>query len=224
MKIKYLYLFIIIILILAACGGEAQDTSQPLEESITQDVETGSQDELIPADPQLITFTASDGTELSGIYYPPANGPAPVVVFMHQVNTDQTSWRVIAAWLQNRGVSVEIGSDPWLDPTWFPAVPEALQVGVFTFTFRGCDGGCQSMDPEGWRMDALAALETAATLPNADPSRLIAVGTSIGADGAVDACYDYRAGSYGRVPGSHALFPRLLLEFPIFRGGDGDPE
>ncbi|MCD4671989.1 MAG: hypothetical protein K8R77_04930 [Anaerolineaceae bacterium] len=151
---------------------------------------------VIPADPQMIDFQSADGTALKGVYYPPATGPAPVVVLMHQYPLDhETQWFAIAPWLQDRGLteSVPVGSEPWGDPSWFPAVPEELNVGVFIFTFRGCQGGCQNADLPGgdrslWAEDARAALLHAASLPGADPERIVAVGTSIGADGAVDGC------------------------------------
>ncbi len=156
---------------------------------------TTSTSEATSPEAQVVTFTASDGTELSGLYFPPAEGPAPVVVMMHQSNNSQAVWRVIAPWLQNRGLPVETVPAPWLDASWFPSVPEDLHVGVFIFTYRGCGStGCQNVDRGAeWQLDALAALETAATLPNADPAHLITFGTSIGADAAVDACQAYRA-------------------------------
>jgi hypothetical protein len=214
MKTYVFLLSISIVLCLTACGGNVQDTSQSVDESMANGIETEVQESLVLADPQEVAFTASDGTELSGIYYPPANGPAPVVILMHQVNTDQSDWRVIAAWLQNRGVAVDGGDRPWLDSSWFPGIPDGLEVGVFTFTFRNCDGGCQSMESEGWRMDAIAALETAATLPNADPAALIAMGTSIGADGAVDACFDYNQAHDSGCLAAMPLSPGSYLNFP----------
>ena len=60
-------------------------------------------------------------------------------------------------------------------------------------------------------MDALAALETAAALPNADPTRLITFGTSIGSDAAVDGCLAYRELHGGGCIAAMALSPDSYL-------------
>lgn len=176
-------------------------------------VGSGAQAEEVPPEAQEITFTASDGTQLSGLYYPPAEGPAPVVIMMHQINNNQSMWRVIAPWLQNRGLPVETVPAPWLDASWFPVVPENLHVGVFIFTYRGCGStGCQSVDRgDEWQLDALAALEAAASLPNADPNQLITIGTSIGSDAAVDGCQAYRELHNGGCIAAMALSPDSYL-------------
>jgi hypothetical protein len=175
--------------------------------------------EIFPPDGQMIEFASTDGTMLSGVYFPPETGPAPVVVLMHQYPLDhETQWFAIAPWLQNRGLaeSVISGEMPWGDPSWFPAVPKGLNVGVFAFTFRGCKGGCQNAGlsrAEGaiWAEDARAALLKVATLPGADAEQIIAVGTSIGADGVVDGCWLaeedglHCAGAMSWSPGSYLL-------------------
>ena len=151
---------------------------------------------VFPPDAQVVEFASTDGTILQGTYYPPETGPAPVVVLMHQYPLDhETEWFAIAPWLQNRGLVDDVipGEIPWGDPSWFPAVPEKLNVGVFAFTFRGCKGGCQNAglswsESAIWAEDARAALMYVAQLPASDIDRIVAVGTSIGADGAVDGC------------------------------------
>ncbi|MEW6567027.1 MAG: hypothetical protein AB1449_02450 [Chloroflexota bacterium] len=147
----------------------------------------------LAAEPMTIEFQASDGEELVGTYYPPSAVPAPAVVLMHWVRSDETDWSAVAPWLQNRSLILgEVvpapSGQPWLDASWFPTIPPERGYAVFTFTFRNCQGGCRGFDPEGWLMDARAALQTAAGLPGVDPMRVAAVGASIGADGAVDAC------------------------------------
>jgi dienelactone hydrolase len=160
----------------------------------------------LPAEAQQIEFQAADGQALQGVYYPAAINPAPIVVLMHWAPGDQNDWIAIAGWLQNRGATDAVsgaGAAPWLDPSWFPLVLEELPVAVFTFTFRGCEGGCSSFQPEGWLLDAKAAVETAKGLPAVDPDRLIAIGASIGADGAVDACEEGCLGGLSLSPGSY---------------------
>lgn len=178
-------------------------------------------EEAIPVDVQVVEFTSTDGTVLQGAYYPPEIGPAPVVVLMHQYPLDhETEWFAIAPWLQNRGLAESVlpGDLPWGNPLWFPAVPDDLDVGVFVFTFRGCQEGCQNAGlsrAEGaiWAEDARAALLYAANLPGADSERIVAVGTSIGADGAVDGCWLAEedglqcAGAMSWSPGSYLMMP-----------------
>jgi dienelactone hydrolase len=160
----------------------------------------------LPAEPQTITFTAEDGAELSGLYYPADQPSAPVLVFMHWYPGDQSSWTEIAHWLQNRGVSGPGGDVPWRDSSWFPELPEDRSYAVFTFTFRGCEGGCQEARHQEWRLDARAGAGRAARLPGVDPERMIVLGASIGADGAVVGCAEFPdacRGAFSLSPGNY---------------------
>lgn len=149
--------------------------------------------EPLPPEPQEVEFQAADGQTLLGTYYPAATNPAPMIVLMHWAPGDGGNWIEIAYWLQNRGLGGQ--TDPaatWLDPSWFPPIPsewEEQSFGVFTFTFRGCEGGCSSFEPDGWLLDAQAAMETARGLEGVDQQRMVAVGASIGADGGPDGCF-----------------------------------
>ncbi len=146
-----------------------------------------------PPEPQEIVFTGGQG-ELRGRYYPAATASAPLVVLMHWVGGDMTDWNEIAVWLQNRGQQNPYpnpGTDPWWDSTWFPPVPPGRSYAVFIFSFTGCQPapeGCQNWIPDVWLADAIAAMQKAAELPDVDPHRMAAIGSSIGADGAIDAC------------------------------------
>ena len=164
----------------------------------------------LPAEPQRIEFETQDGQLLVGTYYPAAINPADTVVLMHWAPGDQRAWVEIAKWLQNRGeagASEGQAESPWLDPSWFPAVPDGLSFAVFTFDFRGCVGGCSEFAPDGWLLDAMAAMETVKALPGVDPSRLVAIGASIGSDGAVDACGEGCMGALSLSPGSYLTVP-----------------
>jgi hypothetical protein len=113
---------------------------------------------------------------------------------MHWVGGDQSDWYEIAPWLQNRGLTNPFqnpGTEAWWDPSWFPAVPTGASYGVFIFSFRGCtpyNTGCPTWTPELWLLDAQAAMLAAWGLEGADPDRIVAIGSSVGADGAPDAC------------------------------------
>jgi len=110
---------------------------------------------------------------------------------MHWAPGDGCDWRTIATWLQNRAVEYDCPTSmdgPWLDASWFPELNSEISYGVFTFTFRNCEGGCNEFLRDEWVLDAQAALQTAMGLPGADPERIFSIGASIGADGAVVAC------------------------------------
>ncbi|MDY0019398.1 MAG: hypothetical protein RBT47_05280 [Anaerolineae bacterium] len=193
-----------------AAAVRATPTNMPLPPEPTPAAEgTPTLLPALPPEPQRIDFQAEDGELLVGTYYPAAVNPAPVVVLMHWAPGDQNDWVAIAPWLQNRGLttgSTDKGT-PWLDPSWFPALPEGRSFAVFTFTFRGCEGGCSSFDREGWLLDARAAMRTVRELPGIDLARIAAVGASIGADGAVDACEEGCVGAFSLSPGGYLTIP-----------------
>jgi dienelactone hydrolase len=145
--------------------------------------------QALPPEPQEIEFQADDGQSLQGRYYPAAVNPAPLVVLMHWAPGDQNEWNAIAPWLQNRGqTGGRSNGAPWLDLSWFPPMPEGQSFGVFTFTFRNCEGGCKSFTRDAWLLDAQAAMRKARQLEGIDPKHIVAIGASIGADGAPDSC------------------------------------
>lgn len=176
--------------------------------------ESGDENPL-PADPIAMTFTTRDGVELEGTFYPAAVNNAPVIVLMHWALGDQSDWRAIAAWLQNRGLAVEPGGadEPWLDPSWFPAFADEYTFNVFTFTFRGCDGGCKTFDREGWRLDVEAAMTEVVRMENINRSEVLTIGASIGADGAAYGCHNYN-NQLGGCQGAFSLSPGGYLEIP----------
>jgi pimeloyl-ACP methyl ester carboxylesterase len=165
------------------------------------------------ADPVAMSFTARDGVELQGTFYPAAEINAPVIVLLHWAPGDQSDWRAIAAWLQNRGLEVEPGgaNEPWLDPSWFPEFAEEYSFNVFTFTFRGCEGGCQSFDREGWRLDVEAAMTEVIRMEDINRSQVLTIGASIGADGAAYGCHFYNT-ELGGCQGAFSLSPGSYLD------------
>lgn len=202
--------------------------------------------EPLPPDLQVIEFTAEGGTVLTGTYYPAAVIQAPGVILMHQFNFDEQQWDAIAPWLQNRcwretalrsdllvSARNQTGDEPYLNTSWFPEVPDDLNVAVFTFTFRNCEGGCEpaKIDREGWVQDALAALETFGSFPEVDSSQIIMAGTSIGADAAVDACLLYaNENPDNACLGAMSVSPDSYLEMAydktvekLVAGGKGTP-
>ena len=205
---------LILAIALAACGGAATPTGEDLAATPA----TGG--EALPPEPHEVTFTASDGQELAGLYYPAAVTPAPVVVFMHWNAGDKSDWYELAPWLQNRGLENPFenpGDETWWDPTWFPAVPERISYSVFIFSFRNCspyEAGCPEMTPKFWLLDAQAAMETARDLEGVDPSRVAAIGSSIGADGALDGCAWLNEQHPGSCQGALSFSPGGYLGIP----------
>ncbi len=178
--------------------------------------ETKAQEPL-NAEPQEIVFEASDGEQLHGTYYPGAKKPSPLVVLMHWAGGDENNWVSIAYWLQNRGLSnpdAENTSIPWLDASWFPPVDKNLSYAVFTFTFRGCEGGCKKIQAEKWLLDAQAAMEQAALLDGIDAHAIVAIGASIGADAVVDGCAWIDKKVPGTCVGALSLSPGGYLNLP----------
>jgi len=171
--------------------------------------------EALPAEPQEIEFQAEDGQTLKGRYYPAAVRPARLVVLMHWAPGDQDDWSAIAAWLQNRGSSASTsGGEPWLDSSWFPPMLEGQSFAVFTFTFRNCEGGCKSFDRQAWLLDARSAMRKAGELEGVDPSQIVAIGASIGADGALDGCGWLNTQTPNSCLGALSLSPGGYLTIP----------
>lgn len=173
--------------------------------------------EPLPVEPMPIRFRAEDGQELVGLFYPPAQSPSPVVVLMHWIRSDASDWSAVARWLQNRlpATAPPPGSPPWLDASWFPEPGFSQGYAVFTFTFRGCQGGCKGFEPQAWLLDARAALQAAAAQPGVDPMQVTAVGASIGGDGAIDACaWLSDLSSTSRCLGALSLSPGGYLGVP----------
>jgi len=210
----------------------ASETSMVATMPSTEAPESGPASPL-PAVPQEVTFQAADGQELHGLYYPAEVNPAPLVVLVHWVRSDQSDWIDIALWQQGRfqvpfadvlpSLHAMIGDSaqdrsagPWRDPTWFPAMPEDRSYGVFTFSYRGCEAsGCSAWDPQGWLLDAQAALQTAVTLSGVDTDRVATIGASIGADGAIDGClWLNQQTDVGRCTGALSLSPGGYLDMP----------
>ena len=161
-----------------------------------------------PAEAQRVEFQAEDGVALVGYFYPSKFVNAPVVVLMHWAGGDQTDWTKVGLvqWLQNR---LDQNPIPMDQVEVYPPMPEALSFSVFTFDFRdfgesaAMDGVPFSKLGPGWVMDAKAAYATAAAMPEVDPSRVAGIGSSIGADGVVDGCYEDCIGVLSLSPGNY---------------------
>lgn len=215
--IPFLFIFLIA---LAACGSNG--TEEAVAPEATGELESTPAEEggVLPPEPQEVTFLASDGQALSGYYYPAAVSPAPLVVLMHWVGGNMSDWYEIAPWLQNRRLDNPFdnpGTETWWDPSWFPAVPAEASYGVFIFSFRDCapyDAGCAGMTPEAWLLDAQAAMETAWELEGVDPTKVVAIGSSIGADGAADGCAWLNEQHPGACQGALSLSPGGYLGVP----------
>jgi dienelactone hydrolase len=158
--------------------------------------------------PVDINIQTHDGITLRGYFYPAAQKGAPVVVMMHQFRGNQTLWHIenpgFIAWLQNFPTVDGSIPTPSADGQ-LAAINPALTFNVLTFDFRGHgeSGGILSEDFSIYLVDARAAYETARTLPNVDPDRIVGIGTSIGADAVVNACdQDYCRGAFAISPGS----------------------
>ena len=246
---RTLVFVILFALFLAGCGGKSEDVTAPAvvpddagqatEEAVTEPAEDVVAPPVVaglPMEPQEITFQAADGQALSGWYYPAAVNPAPLLVIMHWVGGNMTDWYEVAPWLQNRGLVNPFmpnpGTEPWWDPTWFPELPDDHSVGVFIFSFRDCltfpQGGCPGWDPEGYLLDAQAAMLKATELEGVDTTRIVTMGSSIGADGAIDGCVFLNEQMPGSCQGALSLSPGGYLGIPYADAvkslGGNDPQ
>lgn len=228
---KLIPLLLVPLLILAACefGGSGEAVSpETIEELQVEPADEGTDKgpgpvESIPIltpEPREITIQTSDGRELMGYYYPAAVAPAPVVVLMHWVGGDMSDYYEIAPWLQNRGLDNPFenpGTESWWDKVWFPAMLAGNSYAVVIFTFYDCtpfDAGCPSITPDIWLLDARAAMAAARELEGVDPARVVAIGSSIGADGAVDGCAWLNEQHPGSCQGALSLSPGGFLGIP----------
>jgi len=195
---------------------EPTDLQEPTDIPPTEIPEaTQLPENILPPEPQLIEFESEDGFVLNGTYYPASVNPAPAIVLMHWAPGDQTDWVEIAYWLQNRGlIGNPIPAIPWLDPSWFPEMFADHSFAVFTFNFRYCENGCGIYDPDGWLMDAQAAMRTVRELDGIDPMQIAAIGASIGSDGAADGCFWYNDQYDNGCLGALSLSPGSYLSVP----------
>ncbi len=214
-----LILLFVSVLILSGCvpstsvaPSETEDSKETEEAGGTIEAENmGPTPEptspMAPA-PVAHTIETDDGVELQGMFYPAMTDDAPLIVLMHWARGDKDDWRMVAPWLQNSAIQEDmVGSGmPWLLSSWFPALPEGVSFNVFAFTFRGCEGGCESFDQEGWLLDIEAVMMYIKDLPNVDLSRVATVGASIGGDSAAYGCYYYNA-EYGVCHGAFSISP-----------------
>jgi photosystem II stability/assembly factor-like uncharacterized protein len=140
---------------------------------------------------QTIILFDKNGETFPAVYYPPSLPNAPVVVLMHQIDRDMRQWEPIAAWLwkQDLGTFAQPNEKPWLDPSWFPENTLNFKPGILIFTYRGCENGCTKPQAMNILADAQTALLYVLNRPEIDPERLTVLGTSVGADAALDSCF-----------------------------------
>jgi hypothetical protein len=215
---------LVLVSFIAACDKKPLPTPATLEEVAEEKSEPAAAAEETPApanedpnalppEPQPVSIPSSDSVTLEGYYYPAAVENAPLVVLMHWMMGDKSDWNEVAVWLQNRGQANPFphpGDAPWWDPSWFPEVAADKSYAVLLFSFRGCEpyeAGCQSMDKAGRLADSYAVMRFARELEGIGPSRIVAVVSSIGADGAADDCLDVNLEFPDTCQGSFSLSP-----------------
>ena len=173
---------------------------------------------VLDRDPIQIDFQTEDGVSLKGNYYPADVNPAPLIVLMHWARGDQSEWTEVAEWLQGRGL-LDPAPDynySWKSSNWFPERDLTQSMGVFTFNFRECEGGCKAYLPMQWLLDVEGALAIASNLQGVDRERILTAGASIGADGAIYGCSWLNKQEQGAAClGSFLLSPGSSLTIPF---------
>ena len=224
-----LYFLVVILLLMVGCSTKEIPAAATLEnaeqnseieaenQTIIEEVQNDEsiEESTLPAAPRDLVFNAADGTQLEGRFYPSKNSFAPLIMLYHWAPGDQYDWRVIASWLQNRGLvddtTVGTESVPWLDISWFPVIPESESYNVFTYTFRNCKGDCSSFEREKWYEDVKGAVDFAVGIEGIDTKKIIMIGASIGSDGAVDGCAYLHQISPGSCLGAFSISPGNYL-------------
>jgi hypothetical protein len=165
--------------------------------------------------PMIVSYLAPDENLVDARFFPPEFDLAPFAVLMHQFDRDNVEqWEAFGYWLNNRLPDTPTGDAVYQDPTWFPDPTDEFNMGVLTFPFRGCeDGGCEGAprDPQGWIADAQGALAFGYEVPFIAPDMIVAIGASIGADAAVEACRRLLADGF-ECAGVLAISPGGYLE------------
>ncbi len=172
---------------------------------------------ILDPEPIDVVFKADDGQELTGIYYPASENPAPLIVLVHWAEGDQAEWRHIATWIQNRGSFIRETdyNHSWLSSDWFPENQTQDPIGIFAITLRECSGHCQAYLPTEWLLDMEAAMRTAAHLQGAEREQILTAGASIGADAALYGCVWLNQEGEGSCRGTFSLSPGSLLTIPF---------
>ncbi len=193
----------------------------------------------LPADPQRVEFQAEDGKNLVGYYYASKYADAPVIVLMHWAGGDQRDWCRIAPWLQNRldenpaempDCPAPPGPLPHWDPSWFPPMDEETSYAVFTFDFRDFGESQAGLGtPLNWGRDGVAAMKTAAEMTPVTAYLsagkvaknvqvvgglpwILTIGSSIGADVASWACYQFNELGNRSCVGAISLSPGSYID------------
>lgn len=124
----------------------------------------------------------------------------------------------LVQWAQNRGLpegiaanracaNAEIRLPPVVEE--YPPLPAGQSYAIFAFDYRGYgeSAGASNWSPAGYLQDSIAAMQTARGLEGVDPGRVAAIGSSIGADGAIDACAESCLGALSLSPGNYLNKP-----------------
>jgi len=111
-------------------------------------------------------ITTSDGLVLRGTLYSAPVRPAPGILMLHMENRDRSSWDLLAQRLQ------------------------ALGYEVLTVDLRGHGDTGGKTDWTLAQNDVRAALALLTELPGVNPTRIVIIGASVGANLGVNACAD----------------------------------
>lgn len=112
---------------------------------------------------EAVKFRSGDGTELTGLFFPPGGAPKGTVVHFHGNGQNMTAHYPYSAWLAEAGYN------------------------VFIFDYRGYGASGGEPELDGVVEDGKAALAHALKLPGAEPDRIIVFGQSLGGAVAVAA-------------------------------------
>lgn len=172
-------------------AADRESTAEPPTETPAAEEETPTDemgpDETTTQEPVVeeVTFGTEDGVTIAALYYPPEVGPAPGVLLFHQ-----------------RGESKEV---------WEPLINQLLSVrpdlALMAIDFPGhgeSDGPYSDDIALSTARDALSVFRG---FEGVNANRIVIIGASIGADAAVDECFDGCVGAVTVSPGGWLGIP-----------------
>lgn len=151
-------------------GGRAIGASNPTFAALAAEGQPSQEPPTataVPTESVLpMALSAADGTALQARYYAASVRPAPAALLIHQAGGSQQDW------------------EPLVEPL------RAAGYAVLTFDLRGHGSSGGQADWAQMPGDVLAALRLLSELSGVDPSQIVTIGASVGANLALNACAD----------------------------------
>jgi dienelactone hydrolase len=166
-----------------------EPTAEPTTEPPAETPFAGADETpLVEARPvEEVVFGTEEEMKIAALYYPPTSGPAPGVLLLHQRGASKEAWEPLATRLR-------------------AARPD---LALMAIDFPGHGGSDGPFSEDAALAAARSALAVFRGYEDVDSERVVIIGASIGADAAVDECYDGCIGMIAVSPGGWLGIPYL---------------